>query len=776
MSEAGSPIHVRLLGRFDAARDAQFADRIRFSTKKVAALLAFLAMNPQQAATREQLGALLWGNSPDAQARQSLRQALLFLRKDLHPAEVVDAGAEVVRLRPGAVSVDAPELDALSASDDFADLERAAALVQGEFLAGFALEEEPFEDWLRQQRRRFEVAGTGALERHARECDALGKGAQATATVERLLALDPLREDWQRLALRLYARHRSHNEAMAQAKAFTHLLKRELDVEPEPQTQALIEEIRRSAVAQARTVPEAEPAEAPREVTAIPSFHSTPLAQAAAEALATTGAASPPPPPSRPQSLSHPLLQFPRSPRWQPRRGIAVTGLAATTLLLAASILGLAHMRTAALNVKGVPSKPANEAPAPSADPWRSPRQPATGKLIIPVLVLPFKTYADAAGSTQLLADMMSDDLINMLSRVSSFRVISRQTSRSYQGQPIDIAVIGAELGVRYVLEGSVRLLGGMMRVNVELIDPATRLPVWSGRIEREGADRNGVLDEIVGRLARELQFEILPIESERLSKNAHADALAYRGYAALSAALTQISLDAYKPALSLLHQALEQDPEHPLALLGLAGYHANVGAQRLDGEFRAHSQKAIEIARHAIGRRPRNGLAHFYMGIALQTVGRLPEAIEHFERAVEFNPSHAPAHAHIGHALARSARAAVGLEHIRYAMRLSPRDPALAIWLEFAGTAELELNHHAQAVENYRRSAAMTPGYPRPWAGLAAAHALSGNGKEARIHAEKLKVLAPGLDAEGLVQRFGRHKKLRLHQGLRLALDLPPS
>lgn len=164
--------------------------------------------NEREEATREQLAALLWGNSSDKQARQSLRQTILLLRKDLQPADIVDAGTEVIRLQPGRVWVDALDFDALSASGDGTDLERAVGLVQGEFMAGFALAEEPFEDWLRQRRRHFETAGTGAFESFAQQRDRMGRGGQAIAAIERLLALDPLREDWQRLALRLYARHR----------------------------------------------------------------------------------------------------------------------------------------------------------------------------------------------------------------------------------------------------------------------------------------------------------------------------------------------------------------------------------------------------------------------------------------------------------------------------------------------------------------------------------------------------------------------------------------
>jgi tetratricopeptide (TPR) repeat protein len=120
--------------------------------------------------------------------------------------------------------------------------------------------------------------------------------------------------------------------------------------------------------------------------------------------------------------------------------------------------------------------------------------------------------------------------------------------------------------------------------------------------------------------------------------------------------------------------------------------------------------------------------------------------------------------------------RASDGLEHIRYAMRLSPKDPSLAIWLEFAGSAELELDHYQAAIENFRRSIALTPAYPRPWAGLVAAQALAGDVEASRISTDQLRTLAPNLTARALFQRFARLTAQcpRLQEGLRLALALP--
>jgi TolB-like protein/Tfp pilus assembly protein PilF len=416
---------------------------------------------------------------------------------------------------------------------------------------------------------------------------------------------------------------------------------------------------------------------------------------------------------------------------------------------------------------------------APAPDPWAPPpsRRPGDAaavpdKNIIPILVLPFASSGETAGSMQLLADMMTDDLTNMLSRVASFRVISRQTARSYQGKPIDVAAIGAELQVRYILEGSMHTHGDKLRVNVELIDPAARLPVWTGRIERDGADRYGVQDEIVRRLARELQFEILPIESARRSNDPDADAMVYQGWNALF----DISQDGYRRAESYFRQALERDPESLAAQIGLGAYHARIGALALDTESDVHRAKALEILRAALQRDPQSSTAYFYIGLALNSHATLPQSIEATRRAIELNPSHPSAYAHLGHGLSRMGRPAEGLEYIRYAMRLSPRDPTMAVYLEMAGNAELELQHYDEAIENFHRATVLKPGYPRAWAGLVAANALAGHDSEVRGYAEKLKTFSPNASGDALVQRYGRHDNSRLREGLRLALAPPGS
>ena len=746
-------MRLRLLGRFGVSGLDDESTQIQLPTRKTGAVLAYLGMSRDFTASREELAALLWGGCSDQQARQSLRQALALLRKEFGPRPLFTADAKVVRLDPALWSIDARDFETLARSQKAEDLRDAARLFTGEFLAGLNIDDETFAEWVNGQRTRIQLAASHLCETFVKRPDLVIDASQALAAIDQLTALDPLREDWQRLAIALYARHRGKNEALARASSFAGLLLRELGVAPEKETRMMLDGLRASDAAPAAAIPSND------------DDSTKPASRA--EAIADI------PPAAPDRSAVAPVSTFemlrPGFSRHRPKQKI-IAALGLALVILAAAMLDLPVFHT----MPGSSVSPTSASAAlTQSDPWQSPSSIHGAQLpkgIIPIVVLPFTSLGGSDDSVQLTADMLTDDLTNTLSRSPSFRVISRQTARSYQAQTIDVARIGSELQVRYALEGSVRLHDDTLRVNVELINPATRLSVWSGRVERSGADRQGVRDEIVSRLARELQFEILPIESSRLSKNFDSDALAYRGWAALS----QVNLDGYNQALALFEQALEREPQNLSAQIGIGAYHARMGAQVLDADPLGHRARAEAILRQVLLRDPNSSQAHFYLALALNRLPTLPEAMEHFERAIKIDPSDASAHAQIGNGLIRSGRPADGLEHVRYAMRLSPRDPIMPIWLEFAGNGELELNNYPAAIEMFQRAIALNPTYPRSWAGLVAAYALADEPGEARRAAEKLRTFAPNLGNEALTRRFGRQDGSRLREGLQLAFAVP--
>ena len=240
-----------LNGRFTVTESEADPRAILISTRKGAAIIAFLAMQPGYFATRGQLATLLWGDRSDELARQNLRQCMATLREELAAAApgILIVERDAVGLRERSVIVDAVEFAALGDSYALSTLERAVALYQGEFLAGAGVEADTFVDWLAGERGRLQGIAARVLERYVEKTNALGDGQKAIDAGQRLVALDPLREDWQRLMLRLYARYQGRDAAIGQARALAALLRKELDVDPSPATTALIADIERGATA-----------------------------------------------------------------------------------------------------------------------------------------------------------------------------------------------------------------------------------------------------------------------------------------------------------------------------------------------------------------------------------------------------------------------------------------------------------------------------------------------------------------------------------------------
>ena len=322
---------LTLLGRRTLRVDGIPPESIRISSRRGWALLAYLAMQPGRAASREQIAALLWGDRFDTQARQSLRQCLLALRQELGAAaaDLLIVERDEVRLRAEDFTIDAQELLALANATEPAELERAAGLYGGAFLADLDLAVEAFEQWRRSQRSRIETAAAHVLQRWIAHCDRHGRGADAIAACERLLELDPLRQDWQRTVLPIVARHQSREAALRRAREFIARLKSERNADPEPATSALIDDIAASAAANA--------AETVRDVGREPS--------ASAAATAT------------------PPLQPATSPRRLGRRVWAVAAAALLGLIGAGSI--------------GLYLLARSPAPAPEASPRQAARDAA---------------------------------------------------------------------------------------------------------------------------------------------------------------------------------------------------------------------------------------------------------------------------------------------------------------------------------------------------------------------------------------------------------------
>jgi DNA-binding SARP family transcriptional activator len=238
-------LRLTLLGGFQARNEA--GELLSVPSRKAQAMLAYLALPLGRAHPRDKLAALLWGGIREESARASLRQALFVIRKTLQAAdaEALDQHAEMLRLEPARVDVDVAAFERSAATGTPEGLARAAALYQGDLLAGLTLDEAPFEEWLLSERERLRELALEVLARLLAQQRKAGALESAVQTALKLLALDPLQEVVHRALMGLYTETGRREAALRQYQHCVRVLQRELGIEPEAATKALYQEILR---------------------------------------------------------------------------------------------------------------------------------------------------------------------------------------------------------------------------------------------------------------------------------------------------------------------------------------------------------------------------------------------------------------------------------------------------------------------------------------------------------------------------------------------------
>jgi TolB-like protein/DNA-binding SARP family transcriptional activator len=724
-------ISLRVLGPFAIVAEDEGPAGLRITSRKGCALLAYLAMHPEERLSREHVATVLWGDRPEANARQCLRQCILSLRHDLGAVvnAVLAIDADRVGLSTRYVTVDAIEFKKLAQSTVESDLVRAAELYRGEFLSDLILEES-FDAWARKTRSELDELAGDVFQSWAKLADSREDAKHALAAVERLTAVDSLREDWQRLALRIYARYRGRGFALKYAEAVSAQLKAELGVEPEPATKALIDSVTRG------------------EILAI----SSPAREATTPVALDTDEQSLAAAPSTWNGPSGQLLSAFRDAADRAYQSINRT-FADSRLVALAVVLSLAAFVFALLDQSRPISAVAKLADWLSSSSSLSHRtaftKPIAINRAISIVVLPF-TADDATSPNQKMADGITDDLINVLSRSGMLRVISRQTAFTYQGHAVDAGAVGTELGVRYVVEGSVKYTGSRFAINVDLVDTADRLQVWADRIEWDTSDQLTARDELAMRIANELRIEATVAEGARAAQDHAAepdvDALLTQG---LAIHYRGVSRENLAEELALFEEALRREPDLQPAAIAVAMSLTTAVLNSLSDHPDADLNRADELLDRAMQIDPNSYRVYFWKGLVFKARRNYQAAYELLSKAIEINPSATYAHAHLGDVLVKLGRPQEGLDHIHFAIRLSPKDPISASFYISAAEAELELHHDEAAIDWLQRATAAQPRNPSSYKYLAAAYALVGNKADAARNWDEFRKLsvASGLD-----------------------------
>ena len=391
----------------------------------------------------------------------------------------------------------------------------------------------------------------------------------------------------------------------------------------------------------------------------------------------------------------------------------------------------------------------------PPAQPLSQPRQqrpqPADlDPLTVPgfegrpaIAVLPFDNLSGDP-EQEYFADGIAEDLITRLSAWRDFPVIARNSSFTYKGKAVDVKQVSRELGVRYVVEGSVRKAGDRVRISAQLIDATTGGHVWAETYDRELQDIFALQDEITEAIVASMHPELQQAEGERAAQKEPQDLDAWDCVQRAGWHRARSTAADTAKARELYRRAIDQDPHSVRAFAGLATTH------RLDLFFQWTDSPEVSVnemtraAERAVALDARDPYAQAALGLAYAVTGPPEKAVAAYELAVQLNPSLAFERAQLGAALAATGKLERGIAEVKKAIRLNPKDPM--IWAHFflMAFACFAAQRYENAIDWAGRSLQHKPDWPGSYRMLAASYAHLGQLEEAHGALEESLRLHP--------------------------------
>jgi TolB-like protein len=319
------------------------------------------------------------------------------------------------------------------------------------------------------------------------------------------------------------------------------------------------------------------------------------------------------------------------------------------------------------------------------------------------IVVLPFANLSDDPGQ-EYFVDGVTESLTTDLSRMIGSFVIGRNTAFTYKGKRVNLKRVGQELGVRYVLEGSVQRSGNRMRVNVQLIDGETGIHLWAERFDKPVADLFDMQDEIVARVANQLGTELVTAEARRAERAPHPNSmdLYFQGMAYANRGLAPENLS---QARGLFERALALDRDNIEALVGTAFVDTMMGTGLMTDDRPVRLAAGEATITKVLSMMPNHAMAHCLFGVVQIFTKRAFQGIAECEQALELDRNLAQAHGWIGLGKCFSGRAEEAEAHVREAFRLSPRDNKTYDWMTILGVSRIFLGDDDAAAAAFRRS-----------------------------------------------------------------------
>jgi len=363
------------------------------------------------------------------------------------------------------------------------------------------------------------------------------------------------------------------------------------------------------------------------------------------------------------------------------------------------------------------------------------------------IAVLPF---ANMSGDPEqeYFADGISEDIITGLSKLRWFFVIARNSSFTYKGKAVDVKRVARELGVRYVLEGSVRKGGNRVRITAQLIDAATNNHIWADRYDGELTDVFALQDEITKKVVAAIEPRLLEAEGIRSQNRSRDDLGAWEMVIQANSLFWRLTKTENEAAIALLKRAVERYPDYApahsmLAFMMLVSGHLGWSVE----------EQAAALAARAAALDDNDPWAHLALGYAAFVRRQTSVATAEFRRAIALNPNFAAAYGYLGWALAFDGQSDQAIAHLEEAIRMSPHDPQNAVFNAGFAAAHYLAGRYAKAVEYsstaLQQRSAFTAGYRIHCASLAQ----NGQSDEARAALARLKELQPDVSIAWIKQ-----------------------
>jgi adenylate cyclase len=385
------------------------------------------------------------------------------------------------------------------------------------------------------------------------------------------------------------------------------------------------------------------------------------------------------------------------------------------------------------------------------------------------IAVLPFNNMSGDP-EQEYFSDGITEDIITDLSKVGGLLVIARNSSFAYKGKSFDIRTVGRELGVRSVLEGSIRRAGNRVRITAQLIDAASGGHVWADRYDRDLTDIFAVQDEVTEQIVAALKISLTPSEKASMTgsgtTNLEAHDLFLRGRE-IAIAPTK-NRQTFEQAVTLLKRAIELDPGYAEAYAALAMTYNLDFHNRWTEDPDKSLEIAARLAGEAIEKGPNEPFGHYVQSVIASFKNDLPRATAESEKALAINPNYAQAHSSRGIIDIYNGEPMLGIPRLERSMRL---DPAFAHqYIHFVGLAYLVAGKYEAAAAQFKERILLSPQTDLSRAFYASTLGHLGQPDEARRIWHELKEINPKYDFEGHIGRLPFRKPedvARIREGL---------